>query len=443
MSFRSGFVTDYLDPLQAQREIEALTASFPTLCRLESLPHKTHGYHGVKVEARGPQPMHVLRITAPGATQPRPAILLMRSHHAREWSNAIAVIEAARQFVENYRPADSDPLVQENVAVLQKVEILIVPECNPDGARLTFFDPGQRMWRKNLRPPDGARCPGVDCNRNFPRYFGQPGSSNDPCTEIYHGPAPLSEPETANIAHLVANERQLIFAIDSHSYAQAIYRPSPSGGTYVPTEPVTPQDDAVYRHLEDAMNRRIKRVQGIQYSTGSTSNHAGTTDEYLFFDHHVFTFDLESGTDFQPSRQNAILAAREVAEATRALAACAAGNTGLDIAGLLAQRTPVTDANTLADAVDIAKTPWNVPPLSPERWRRFLVRFPPAHPRRRAAELQSLGDAGFDIESEAPESGPIQVIASSEEIARLLRLGYRPMILADLYSEPRDVKQDR
>ena len=72
MSFRSGFVTDYLDPLKVLAEIDAIVAAFPTLCRLETLPHKTHGYNGAKVEARGQQPMHVLRITAPGATAPRP-----------------------------------------------------------------------------------------------------------------------------------------------------------------------------------------------------------------------------------------------------------------------------------------------------------------------------------------------------------------------------------
>src|SRR5205085_7720127 len=147
MSFHSRFVTNYLDPLQVEAEIAAIVSAFPTLCRLETLPHLSHGYNGSKVEARGKQPTRVLRITAPGATSRRPAVLLMRSHHAREWINSLAVIETARQFVENYRPADSDPLVQQIVTTLQKVELLIVPECNPDGVRLTFFDAGQRMWR--------------------------------------------------------------------------------------------------------------------------------------------------------------------------------------------------------------------------------------------------------------------------------------------------------
>jgi hypothetical protein len=436
MSFRSGFVTDYLDPLQAQAEIDSVVAAFPSLCRLETLPHKTHGYQGAKVEARGQQPMHVLRITAPGATAPRPAVLLMRSHHAREWINALALVETARQFIENYRPADTDPLVQEVVTVLQQVEILLVPESNPDGVRLTFFDAGQRMWRKNLRPPaTAASCPGVDCNRNFPRYFGQAGSSNEPCTEIYHGPAALSEPEAVNIAFLIAKERKVLFAVDSHSYGQAIYRPSPNGGTFIASEPVSPADDAIYRHLEGAINRGIKRVQGVEYSTGSTSNHAGTTDEYLFFDHHVFAFDLECGTDFQPPKEEAVLVAREVAEAVRALGRCAAGLTGLDIATLLAQRTPVTAANAVPEAVAVAAAPWRVAPLSPEQWRRFVLSCPVKDPRRRTDEMRALLEAGFDLECEHAGQGPLELVVSAAELVKLLQRGYQPTVHSDLLAE--------
>ena len=129
--------------------------------------------------------MHLLRITAPNGAGPKPAVLLMRSHHAREWINALAIVETTRQLVENYRPADSDAMVQAVVRILDAVEILVVPESNPDGARLSFFDQGRRMWRKNLRPSVPPACPGVDCNRNFPRYFGGEGiaqSTIDPMT---------------------------------------------------------------------------------------------------------------------------------------------------------------------------------------------------------------------------------------------------------------------
>ncbi|WP_189636647.1 M14 family zinc carboxypeptidase [Rhodococcus sp. MTM3W5.2] len=274
MSFRSGFVSKYLDPIAADVEIRTIASAHPELCRIDTLPHRTHGYFGTRVDARGMHPMHVLRITAPGGPRRKPAVLLMRSQHAREWINALAIVETASQLVENYRPSDPNPTVHQVVQTLNRVEVLIVPESNPDGARLSFFDQGRRMWRKNLRPAPPPACPGVDCNRNFPRYFGDAGSSATSCADVYHGPAPLSEPESANIAHVATVEHSLLFAIDSHSHGQAIFRPNPGGGTYIPSLPVSPADEIVYKHLQNRMVEAIRQVQGMSYSTGTTSNHA-------------------------------------------------------------------------------------------------------------------------------------------------------------------------
>ena len=196
---------------------------------------------------------------------------------------------------------------------------------------------------QNLRPSVPPACPGVDCNRNYPRYFGGEGSSATECAEVYHGPVALSEPEAANIAHLATVERSLLFAIDSHSHGRAVFRPNPAGGTYIASLPVSPADEAIYAHLESRMVDAIACVGGTRYSTGSTSNHAGTTDEYLFFDHHIFCFDLECGEEFQPPIAAAITATQEVAAAVRSLGSCAAGETGLDITALLQQCTAVAD----------------------------------------------------------------------------------------------------
>ena len=147
--FRRGCVSEYLDPLAVEAEIAAIVAAHPELCRLETLPHLSHGYFGSRVDARGRHPVHLLRITAPGGARPKPAVLLMRSHHAREWINALAVVETARQLVENYIPGDPDPTVRPRVQIRDRVEVLIIPETNPDGAR------------GSLRAPAGARhiCP--------------------------------------------------------------------------------------------------------------------------------------------------------------------------------------------------------------------------------------------------------------------------------------------
>lgn len=433
MTFRSGFVTKYLNPLEVEAEISGLAEQFADLCRLESLPFLSHGYEGERVEARGRHPMRVLRVTAPNGTTTKPAVLLMRSHHAREWINSLAIVEFARQLVENFKPADADPRVREITRMLEHVEFFIVPESNPDGARLSFFDAGRRMWRKNLRPPEsGNNCAGVDCNRNFPQFFGEAGSSDVPCAENFRGPAALSEPEAANISGLIERERNIIFAIDSHSFGEAIFRPSLTGGQFVNTQPLTPEDDATYRHLEDRMNAGITTVRGTNYETGSTSNHAGTTDEFFFFAHQVFGFDLECGRDFQPPVNEAVTAALEVAEAVKALGLCAMGETGLDVAALLERRQQQEPPVDSATATIPVSESWNVQPLPPDDWRRFRVHVDALAHAPVAEQYRALAESGFDLVGD-PREGVFRIVASTSDLNSLADMGYAPQVERDLY----------
>lgn len=94
-------------------------------------------------------------------------------------------------------------------------------------------------------------CYGVDLNRNYPDHWGevysyyivsytcrlkcrylvavQGGSSDNPCSEVYHGESAASEPETRNTINyfksLTSEEHPLYGAIDWHSYGQLILRP--------------------------------------------------------------------------------------------------------------------------------------------------------------------------------------------------------------------------
>src|SRR6185503_16446183 len=102
------------------------------------------------------------------------------------------------------------------------------------------------------------------------------------------------------------------------------------------------------------------------------------SDEYFFFDQQIFGFDLECGDDFQPEIANAVTAALEVAGATRALAWCAAGQTDVDVAALVARRQQANAADALGQLRPVAvDRPWVPTALPPEKWRRFLVRSLP------------------------------------------------------------------
>jgi hypothetical protein len=46
--------------------------------------------------------------------------------------------------------------------------------------------------------------------RNYGYHWGQSGSSSYPCSEIYHGPNPFSEPETRAISNYILKMKDRI-----------------------------------------------------------------------------------------------------------------------------------------------------------------------------------------------------------------------------------------
>lgn len=149
-----------------------------------------------------------------------------------EFNNSVQIF----QLVTGY---DSQPLIRQ---LVDQLDWFVVPLLNPDGrgerewiysfsSQFIQFhsfafragyeysrsstDPEIRLWRKNrspvqctqvssgqfvfahffnifptqilglFSPPQTQCCQGVDLNRNFDWFFGQVGSSSDPCSEIY------------------------------------------------------------------------------------------------------------------------------------------------------------------------------------------------------------------------------------------------------------------
>ena len=430
MAFRNQFVRKFPNPIEVDSAFATLAREHGQLCTLEELPYLSHGYYGKRRQAHGRHPMKVLRISSSEGPKEKPAVLLMRSPHAREWINAIAVVETARQLIENYRPDDTDPSVRRVVSILDNAEVMIIPEGNPDGARLSFFDDGYRTWRKNLRPSN-TDCFGVDCNRNYSNYWGQKGSSKNPCSPLYCGPQALSEPETANVAKFTKENLNIVFAIDAHSHGQDIFRPNKDGSRFISDLPVSDADELIYEHLEGAMNRGIHSIQGNSYSTKEPNNHAGTSDEFFFFERQIFGFALESGRCFQPSFLEANLAALEVAEAVKALAWCATGNTGVDITALLRRRQTM-GLNYVAYATEpIESDPLrqiSTPPS--ERCPHLLLECSALRSTEMVGEFLELLERGCDIIGQTEDR--LQIVASDDDVAMLSQLGYRPQVVRDL-----------
>jgi len=151
-----------------------------------------------------------IKITSDKKPTGKLGIVYNGGQHAREWISPMTMAWIANELLSRY---GNDPIV---TRLVDEFEWTIVPVLNPDGYVYTWTT--NRMWRKNRRP--GARCYGVDNNRNWDFHWNEGGSSNDPCNEAYHGPSPFSEPEEKAIAEYIKAQGNVKGYIDFHAYSQ-------------------------------------------------------------------------------------------------------------------------------------------------------------------------------------------------------------------------------
>lgn len=133
-----------------------------------------------------------------------------------------------------------------------QISSFLLTECNGNycsWSRALYLQ--DRLWRKNRSISKTSPCIGVDLNRNFDANwcsksfsylhiktkgstgsskiklsFAAQGASPEPCTEIYCGAFPESEPESQAVADFLRGHKdsiQLYFSI--HSYSQMLLFP--------------------------------------------------------------------------------------------------------------------------------------------------------------------------------------------------------------------------
>ncbi|KAF2705183.1 Zn-dependent exopeptidase [Pleomassaria siparia CBS 279.74] len=105
--------------------------------------------------------------------------------------------------------------------------IVFVPLSNPDG--VAYDQSSNSCWRKNRNTASGSSgsSVGIDLNRNFDFVWElskwassvrSDVASSSPSSEIYHGTAPFSEPETKSIKWVLDTYAKVRWFIDLHSY---------------------------------------------------------------------------------------------------------------------------------------------------------------------------------------------------------------------------------
>ena len=247
------------------------------------------------------------RTTADGGSEA--AALINGTIHAREWQSPEAVTEIYEQLVEIQADGGFGQYLSENLSVL------IVPVLNVDGFTQTQRYPDRftaaeaqprdgRMRRKNMQSPGGVPVDedidattdnffGVDLNRNSPRGWGlNGGSSNDPVSLVYRGPAAQSEPEIQALvaASELAPVTRLRFFSDVHSFSQIFFTPLTGNG----------RRDQITANLVG----RMRAVLGNKYRYGAESGSGiGLTSDYFArtFQIPAWTLEIEplsGGVDY-------------------------------------------------------------------------------------------------------------------------------------------------
>ena len=297
-------VDHYLTPSEILKRCQDLAKKYPDRVELVMRDYKTSGYDGKNQDLQGPAPLYYLRLGPKTDDRDKKVgVFEFASPHAREWINPMIMMELAEQLAGNYDPKSTDPKVMADTQLLQKLDIFIAPETNPDGTNFSMNDDPD--WRKNLAP-DANGDKGVDVNRNYPLWW-EP--NNDTSAETYPGPKPLSEPEARSTADVVEEHPNIRFVCDWHSYSEEVRRPWG----------VSDQDLPVYETLHQRMVDAIAKNRGSEYKATISTVANGTSDDYFYHHNKVFSMLVEDGKAFHPDvseglkvKEDCVPAAREI-----------------------------------------------------------------------------------------------------------------------------------
>ncbi len=181
---------------EGAQSLDALVAAYPDLARLETIGSS---WEKLQDETQG-YDLRVLVVGNQNLPGPKPKMFVMGALHAREYTTAELVLRFAEGLLADYED-DADVRW-----LLDQHELHVIPQANPDGRKRAEAG---LLWRKNVNE---AYCGatsnnrGADLNRNFPFEWGaHEGSSGNPCSGVYRGLAPSSEPETSAIIDYVSS----------------------------------------------------------------------------------------------------------------------------------------------------------------------------------------------------------------------------------------------
>lgn len=265
-----------------------------------------------KVTPGGPEghDIYALKLTnkSTDGYEPKPALYMQGSLHAREYATAELVTRFAEDLVAGY---GKNP---DSTWLLDYFEVHLVPIVNPDGRK--FAEQGY-SWRKNTNPnppTDQEPAPfptyGVDLNRNYDSKWAQipGGSSGNPRLLTYRGTAAFSEPETQTVSNYVlslfpdqrgeddsdrAPDDTTGLYLDVHSYGNLVLYP------FGWTDDPAPNEKAL-----ETLGRKFGYFSGLDGEAYDVDQAAGlyptdgASDDWVYDTLGVASYTFELGFNF-------------------------------------------------------------------------------------------------------------------------------------------------
>jgi carboxypeptidase T len=255
--------------------LDDMRAKFPNLISVrDSISDTVHTHEG--------RPVWYVRLSDNAdADEGEPEVLYTALHHAREPNGLSQMLYYMWYLLENY---DSDPSVR---YILDNSALYFVPCVNPDGYEFNRMNnpDGGGMWRKNRRNnQDGTY--GVDLNRNYGYEWAHDnnGSSPNPGSEVYRGPAAFSEPETRMLRDFCLSHSFRI-AFNYHTFSNLLIYPWSYSDT-----PADPGFVELGRLFTRENNYRTgTSIETVGYRVN------GNSDDWMFGGSDIFAFTPEVG----------------------------------------------------------------------------------------------------------------------------------------------------
>ena len=258
---------------------------------------------------RGPLTQPLLRI-GKQRDGSKVGVYLYCQEHAGEIATSGVCLETAERLVRNY---GTDP---QTTALVDNLEIFLVPQINGDGVIHSIYDSPRRTNMapycydpantENLGDPANRNNYGVNINRNFSigSFFDGFVGANSSCSGgNTAGPFELSEPETRNEIYVQNKYTNIKFSNNIHSsggyfmWPPGAYKPTREALPYPPYGTLNFFDEAA-RHVLDG----IKKYRGTAIRPQRTGpvidvlySAAGNSADEAYYTRGIIGYDFEIG----------------------------------------------------------------------------------------------------------------------------------------------------